>query len=435
MNSLDKIYGLNGFFMDFGLERIAALMKFAGNPQNKLKIIHVAGTNGKGSTCRFLYYILKEHGLKTGLYTSPHLDNFNERIIAGEDTINDSDVARLSSLFNEIADKENIFKKIGKPTFFELTTAVCFKYFFEKKVEVAVIETGLGGRLDATNIVKKPLVSVITNISADHKDILGNSLKKIALEKAGIIKKNSIAVCGEKNKKIRQIIQDYALGVNSLFFSSDAVKLIKKGFFYEYKGLNIGIKNIKNPNFALYQNDNLKLAILAVEIISKYYSKTLKFNLNEELLRRAVLKFKNEGRFEIIKYKNNDIILDGAHNPDGIKNLVFSLKKIFPNNNFVTIFAVMRDKDYNTILKRLSTLGGKIIFTGLRKNERALETKELKKISLDNKYFKDIFISGGIKESLETALKIKIADDIILICGSLYLIGEFKKLTKGSINK
>ncbi len=434
MNSLYKVNGLNDFFMDFGLERIEALMNFAGNPQNKLKIIHVAGTNGKGSTCRFLYYILKEHGLKTGLYTSPHLDNFNERIIVGEDTISDSDVARLNDFFNKIANKENIFKKIGKPTFFELTTAICFKYFFEKKVEVAVIETGLGGRLDATNIVKKPLVSVITNISADHKDILGNSLKKIALEKAGIIKKNSIAVCGERNKKIRQIIYDYALGANSLFYSYDKVKLIKKGFFYEYKGLNIDIKNIKNPNFALYQNDNLKLATLVVEIISKYYSKTLKFNLNEELLRRAVLKFKSEGRFEIIKYKNNYIILDGAHNPDGIKNLIFSLKKIFPNNNFVTIFAVMRDKDYNTILKRLSTLGGKIIFTGLCKNERALETKELKKISVINKYFKDIFISGGIKESLETALKIKSSDDIILICGSLYLIGEFKKLTKGSIN-
>ncbi|MHB1703978.1 MAG: bifunctional folylpolyglutamate synthase/dihydrofolate synthase [bacterium] len=435
MNSLYKVNGLNDFFMDFGLERIEALMNFAGNPQNKLKIIHVAGTNGKGSTCRFLYYILKEHGLKTGLYTSPHLDNFNERIIVGEDTISDSDVARLSSFFNEITNKENIFKNIGKPTFFELTTAICFKYFFEKKVEVAVIETGLGGRLDATNIIKKPLVSVITNISADHKDILGNSLKKIALEKAGIIKKNSIAVCGEKNKKIRQIIQYYALGVNSLFFSSDTVKLIKKSFFFEYKGLNIDIKNIKNPNFALYQNDNLKLAVLAAEIISKYYSKALKFNLNEGLLKSAVLKFKNEGRFEIIKYKNNDIILDGAHNPDGIKKLIASLKKIFPNNNFVTIFAVMKDKDYNMILKRLSTLGGKIIFTGLRNNERALKTKELKKISLDNKYFKDIFLSSGIKESLETALKIKSADDIILICGSLYLIGEFKKLTKGSINK
>ena len=435
MNSLDKIYGLNGFFMDFGLERIEALMNFAGNPQNKLKIIHVAGTNGKGSTCRFLYYILKEHGLKTGLYTSPHLDNFNERIIAGEDTINDSDVTRLNDFFNEITDKENIFKKIGKPTFFELTTAICFKYFFEKKVEVAVVETGLGGRLDATNIIKKPLVSVITNISADHKDILGNSLKKIALEKAGIIKKNSIAVCGEKNKKIRQIIKDYALGVNSLFFSSNTIKLIKKNFFYEYKGLNIDIKNIKNPNFALYQNENLKLAILVMEIISKYYSDVLKFNLNEGLLKSAVLKFKNEGRFEIIKYKNNDIILDGAHNPDGIKKLIISLKKVFPKNNVLIIFAVMKDKDYNAILKRLSLLGEKIIFIGLPDNERALKTKELKKISVDNKYFKDIFLSGGIKESLETALKIKSADDIVLICGSLYLIGEFKKLTKGSINK
>ncbi len=433
MNSLDKQYALNGFFMDFGLQRIEALMNFADNPQDKLKIIHIAGTNGKGSVCRFLYYIFKEHGLKTGLYTSPHLVDFNERIIAGDDTISDSDIARLNDFFNKIADNEDIFKKIGKPTFFELTTAICFQYFFEKKVEVAIIETGLGGRLDATNIVKKPLLSVITNISADHKDILGNSLKKIALEKAGIIKKNSIAVCGEKNKKIRQIIQDYALSVNSLFFSSDNVKLIKKRFFYEYKGLNINIKNIKNPNFALYQNENLKLAALSAEIISEHYSKAIKFNLSEELLKSTVLKFKNEGRFEIIKYKNSDIILDGAHNPDGIRKLVISSKKIFPKNNFIIIFTVMKDKDYNAILKRLSLLGGKIIFTGLSNNERALKAKELKKISADNKYFKDIFISGGIKESLETALKIKSLDDIILICGSLYLIGEFKKMTKGSI--
>ena len=198
MNSLDKAYKLDGFFMNFGLERIEALMHFAGNPQNNLKIIHVAGTNGKGSTCRFLYYIFKEHGLKTGLYTSPHLYKFNERIVVGDDVISDSDITRLNDFVSEITDRENIFKKIGKPTFFELTTAICFKYFFEQKVDIAVIETGLGGRLDATNIVKKPLISVITNISADQKDILGNSLKKIALEKAGIIKKKSIAVCGEK---------------------------------------------------------------------------------------------------------------------------------------------------------------------------------------------------------------------------------------------
>ncbi len=429
MSSLDIIYGLKGFSMNFGLERIEALMNYAGNPQNKLKTIHIAGTNGKGSTSRFIYGILKEHGLKVGLYTSPHLISFAERITVGENQINDFDLQRINDFFNKIVDKENIFRKIGIPSFFELTTAVCFQYFFEKKVDIAVIETGLGGRLDATNIIKKPLLSVITNISMDHKDILGNSLKKIALEKAGIIKKNSITLCGEKNKNIGRIIKDYALRFNSVYFSADAVKLVKKGIFYEYKGLDIGIKYIKIPNLALYQNHNLKLALFALEIIGKYYAKSLKFNLNEELIRNGVLKFKNEGRFEIIKYKNNDIVLDGAHNLDGIKKLTISLQKLFKKNNFIIIFAVMKDKDYKAILKRLSVLGGKIIFAGLN-NERALDVKELKKISEDNNYFENVFSANNIKDAVETAFKIKNKDDIILICGSLYLIGEFKNCYK-----
>ena len=426
INGLDAIYGLSGFSMNFGLERIRALMRYAGNPQDKLKTVHIAGTNGKGSVSRFICGMLEEHGLNVGLYTSPHLVNFSERIVSGGEKISDSDMERLNSFFDKIISEKDDFKKIGAPSFFELTTAICFLYFFEKKVDVAVIETGLGGRLDATNIIKKPLISVITNISMEHKDILGGSLKKIALEKAAIIKKNSIAVCGDKNNKINGVIKNYALSLNAGYFVSSGIKLLKKGDLYNYRGMNTEIKNIKLPNFASYQKYNLKLGLLSIEILYKYYKKSLKLKLNDDSIRNGILKFKNEGRFEIIKHKNCDIVLDGAHNPDGIKNLIISLRNFFKERNFIIIFAVMKDKDYKTILRRLSALGGDIIFSGLN-NERALDVNDLKKLSFQNRYFKKVFKADNVKDALETAVKNKKKDEVILICGSLYLIGEFKK--------
>ncbi|MHB8232269.1 MAG: bifunctional folylpolyglutamate synthase/dihydrofolate synthase [bacterium] len=423
---MDEIYGLNGFSMNFGLERIKALMQYAGNPQDKLKIVHIAGTNGKGSVSRFIYSILKEHGLKIGIYTSPHLVTFAERIVVGGERINDGDLERLNSFFDKIISENDDFKKLGVPSFFELTTAICFQYFFEKQVDIAIIEAGLGGRLDATNIIKRPLLSVITNISMDHKNILGNSLKKIALDKAGIIKRDSAVVCGDGKSVIAGLIKAHALSLNAEYFSTADIKLFKKGDLYNYNGLKISIKNIKLPCKALYQKYNLKLSILCIEILNKFYQKSLNLELNDNLIKNGILKFSNEGRFEIIKYKNNVLILDGAHNPDGIKKLVISLRRIFKKNGVIIIFAVMKDKDYKTILRRLSVLNGDIIFTGLN-NGRALDGNELKAFCAKNSYFKKVFVSENIKDSLGTALKRKRGDDVILICGSLYLAGEFKK--------
>jgi dihydrofolate synthase/folylpolyglutamate synthase len=426
MSRLDEIYGLSGFSMNFGLERIRALMRYAGNPQDKLKTVHIAGTNGKGSVSRFIYSILEEHGLNVGLYTSPHLITFSERIVAGGEKISDNDLERLNNFFEKIISEKDDFKKLGAPSFFELTTAVCFRHFLEKKVDIAIIEAGLGGRLDATNIIKKPLLSVITNISMDHKDILGSSLRKIALDKAGIIKRNSFAVCGDKRSKTADVIKDYASSLKAGYFSSNGVKLFKRGGLYNYKGLNTEIKNIKLPGSALYQKYNLKTSLLSVEVINKYYRNSLKLKLNDNLIKNGILKFINEGRFEIIKYKNSDIVLDGAHNPDGIKNLIISLRKFFKKNNFIIIFAVMKDKDYKTILRRLSVLSERIIFAGLN-NGRALDADELKRFSMQKHYFKKVFTADNIKDALERAVNSKKTGDVILVCGSLYLIGEFKK--------
>ena len=307
-----------------------------------------------------------------------------------------------------------------------MTTAVCFKYFFERNVDIAVIEAGLGGALDATNVLKRPLLSIITNIGLDHKNILGNSLEKIAMDKAGIIKKNSIAVCGEKRPGLRKLIEKCASNLNAGYFYSGDVRLYERGELLEYRGLTRLIKGISLPNKALYQKRNLKLALLSAEILESRCKDRLAIRLDDDLIRRAVSKFNNEGRFEIIKYKNTDVVLDGAHNPDGIKNLIASLRGVFTKNNFIIIFSVMKDKDYKAMLKRLASLGGVIFLTGL-KNDRAINPVELEGALPSDKPFKEVFVSDNIGNSMASALKIGKKDDIIVICGSLYLVGEFKK--------
>ncbi len=427
MSKLDAIYDKNGFIMNLGLERITALLSYAGNPQERLKIIHITGTNGKGSVSRFIYAILKEHGLKTGLYTSPHLISFNERIIVGDKKIEDYELNRLSLFFKKIILTNKEFEKLGEPSFFELTTAVCFKYFEEQNIDIAIIEAGLGGRLDATNVIKKPILSVITNVSMDHKNILGNSLKKIALDKAGIIKQGSLVVTGEKKAKIKGLIKEHALSLNVPFFSTEQVKLYKIKNLYNYNGLKLTLNGIKLHNQAWYQKYNLGLALLSVEIIYNNYKDILGLNIKEDLLKKGICEFNNEGRFEIINYKNSTLILDGAHNPGGIKSLVVSLKRAFKNSKFIIIFAVMKDKDYKTMLKRLSVLNGSIIFTGLD-NDRVKDIKELESFSKKYNYFKNTFCSKNIKDGLDLAFKCKEENDLILLCGSLYLIGEFKRI-------
>lgn len=426
-NSIDELYKKNGFQMNFGLERIATLLRYADNPQDNIKFIHITGTNGKGSVSKMIYEILKIHGLKTGLYTSPHLLKFNERIVVNDEKISDNDLERLKTYFLKISELNDDFGKLGKPTFFELTTAVCFKYFEEKKVDIAVVEVGLGGSLDATNVIKKPLISIITNISMDHAGILGNSLEKIAIDKAGIIKENSIVVTGENKVKIRGLIFNCALQKKTVPFSTKMVQLAKKNDTYNYQGVYNFFKDINLSNLAPYQKYNLSIALLSVEILFYKYKSLTKIDLQEDLVKQGISNFKNEGRFEIIELKDGVAILDGAHNPDGVKNLIASLKTTFKDRSYIVIFGVMKDKDYKTMLRRLSHLAAKIIFTKAD-NERSMDPALLKIEAEKSGFFKNSYISDNISESLNIAFNIRLNNELILICGSLYLLGDFKKL-------
>ncbi len=312
------------FYINLGLDRISAVLKLLGNPQDKLKCFHVAGTNGKGSVCAIIASVLQEAGMNVGLYTSPHIFKYTERIkINGED-ISDTDFAKYVFEIVEAADKNGIHL-----TEFEILTAVMFKYFADNNVEFVVLETGLGGRFDATNVIKSNLCSIITHIDLDHTERLGNTKDKIAFEKAGIIKQGCPVVTCEGYEAIK----DKADECNSLFVMvapfEDTSELALKG---------------------TYQQENLSLALAAIKLV---YPK-----IPEEIILKGLHNVKHPCRFEYIQDKN--ILIDAAHNPNGASALRASLDWYFPDKKRRFIFGCLKTKDYEKMMDILFSEGDEI---------------------------------------------------------------------------
>ena len=312
------------FYINLGLDRISGVLELLGNPQDKLKCFHVAGTNGKGSVCAIIASVLREAGMNVGLYTSPHIFKYTERIkINGED-ISDTDFAKYVFEIVEAADKNGIHL-----TEFEILTAVMFKYFADNNVEVVVLETGLGGRFDATNVIKSNLCSIITHIDLDHTDRLGNTKDKIAFEKAGIIKQGCPVVTCEGYEAIK----DKADECNSLFVMvapfEDTSELALKG---------------------TYQQENLSLALAAIKLV---YPK-----IPEEIILKGLHNVKHPCRFEYLADKN--ILIDAAHNPNGAAALRDSLDLYFPDKKRRFIFGCLKTKNYEKMMDILFSKGDEI---------------------------------------------------------------------------
>ena len=312
------------FYINLGLDRISAVLKLLGNPQDKLKCFHVAGTNGKGSVCAIIASVLQEAGMNVGLYTSPHIFKYTERIkINGED-ISDTDFAKYVFEIVEAADKNGIHL-----TEFEILTAVMFKYFADNNVEFVVLETGLGGRFDATNVIKSNLCAIITHIDLDHTDRLGNTKDKIAFEKAGIIKQGCPVVTCEGYEAIK----DKADECNSLFVMvapfEDTSELALKG---------------------TYQQENLSLALAAIKLV---YPK-----IPEEIILKGLHNVKHPCRFEYLADKN--ILIDAAHNPNGAAALRDSLDLYFPDKKRCFIFGCLKTKNYEKMMDILFSEGDEI---------------------------------------------------------------------------
>jgi len=373
-----------------GLSRIKSFLKSIGNPQDNLKFIHIAGTNGKGSTAVFLAEILRANGYKTGLYTSPHLVDITERI-----KINEKDISKRK--FNALSKKYISLAKKNKLSYFEYLTALAFIYFSAQKADIVVLETGLGGRFDATNVIKNKLAAVITSIGLDHCEILGNSISKIAFEKAGIIKKNTPVVCGDLPKSALNVIKRKA-----------------KPFVL---GKDFKIKNIQTSLYGKHQAKNAALALYAAELL-----KDKGFKIVPAAAKKALLNTKWPARFDIRKFNGAEIIIDGAHNEQGFDAFFESLKIFSGNKKRVFVFAAMREKKYQGNIKRLSKYAKKIILPDL-KNARAVKPEALKKEFAEYIKVENIIVTDGVV----SALKLVNRKEKYAAVGSLYLAGAILK--------
>ena len=403
-----------------GLRRIKELLKKLGNPHKYISTIHIAGTNGKGSTSAILSEILYQHGLKVGLYTSPHLFRLNERF-----KINGKEISN-----SELNDYLKYIKKCIKnspATYFEITTALVFLYFFEKKVDIAVIECGLGGRLDATNVIK-PEVSIITSIGWDHTKYLGKTLEKIASEKAGIIKKETPCVLGNVEKNLVSIFQEKAKRLNAPLFvlGKDFLIEANENNKWNYKG-KYRFADLELSLKGYYQGNNLSCALKALELLEK--KNFLK--ISEEKLRKALKGVKIPGRYEFFKIKDKTILIDTAHNLSGVVALKSSLIK---DNfkDFLLIIGVTNgdgEKPFINMLEILLPLARKIYICEFPSPRRLVTLedwkRELNNVSSD---FDKIKLIKDYKKAVEMALENNFSK--ILITGSIYLIGNCFKILK-----
>jgi len=423
--ALDYIYDLTKYGIKLGLKNISYLLSFLGEPHKKLKIIHVSGTNGKGSTCSLISSILQSDGYKVGLYTSPHLVDFTERIKINNKSIDREKVCELLERIKPSIKKVANAPSYGQPTFFEVITSMAFLYFFEEQVDFLVLEVGLGGRLDATNVCE-PLISVITHIDYDHMDKLGNGLEEIAREKGGIIKPEGIVISTNQYEEAYNEIKKIADEKNSLIYSTGkeiSYKVVKSdinGVIFDLKGIYHNYKNLHTPLLGRHQADNATTAITATEAL-----KIRGVNISEKAIRAGLEKVKWTGRLEIIQ-NNPTLILDGAHNPSGIRIVWQALKEIFTYHRLILVLAIFAEKDYKKMIQILAPNADLIITTKTMSPRAALPriiAKEAVKYIEQNK----IIVTENIPQAINCALSNSKKDDLICITGSLYTVGEAKR--------
>jgi len=407
--SLNKLYSLHTFGIKLGLDNIRNFLTLLGKPQNKIKTIHIAGSNGKGSTAAFTASILQEMKYKVGLYTSPHFSRFNERIKINGKEISDERIAKFIHEFERNID-------MFKLTFFEATTALAFQYFSEEKVDYAVIETGLGGRLDATNLIN-PLFVIITSISLEHTEILGNTIEKIVQEKAGIIKDGINVFIGKLPEEAESIIEERCSQKKcELFKLKDYI--IEKNNSLELYTEELELDEWIMPLKGKYQKYNAALAALAV-------SKSLdndNFRVIENGIKNVIKNTGLQGRYEFFNTKP-DIIFDSAHNTEGITNFLNEFNRDKSKYSHSTLlFGVMKDKAIKEMLTLLKDSFDEILITDID-YERACKISELEKIASEmNLNVRPVTQPGEFVFSFRD----KEASKCLVVLGSMYLLGAIK---------
>ncbi|MGW8444286.1 bifunctional folylpolyglutamate synthase/dihydrofolate synthase [Paenibacillus sp. S33] len=401
------------------LSYMKKLMDSLNNPQDSLRFIHVAGTNGKGSTVSYVSNILTEQGYITGVYTSPHVERWNERIKVSNHEITEIEFSDLAFLIqNKVEELEK--QKLGEPTMFEFLTAMAFLYFRNKGCEIVVLETGMGGRVDPTNIVSTTILSVITKISEDHISYLGNSVSTIAKEKAGIIKKGTPVVLYPQEYEIESVVKNHAenLGSTVLKADFDKIQLFEKRDSYqtfsykEHSGLRIHM-------LGKHQLENASIAIEVVSSLSK-----LGYEVRSENIRKGLANTRWPGRTEVLNEKPL-VILDGAHNLDGIKVLLSSLKAYFPKRNLIMIYGGAQNKDNEQMIEMIAKQAKTIYFIPYD-HPTAASVETL--MHIGTKYMENVFVCSSIKQAIEESMHHSTEEDYVCVAGSLYYINQFKKI-------
>jgi dihydrofolate synthase/folylpolyglutamate synthase len=421
--TIKYLYSLEKFGIRLGLENISALLIILDNPHNKFKSIHIAGTNGKGSTAAMTASILQSAGYKTGLYTSPHLEDFRERIMINGVMIPEGDVIELTE---EIRSK----MKGLQLTFFEFTTAMAFLYFEREKVDFAVLEVGMGGRLDATNVLN-PALSIITEIDIEHTEHLGEDIKSITKEKGGIIKDNGTVILSSSKPDVIETIESICEEKKAKLYRFD------KDFIGERENTDIHSQQFKfremlslrgkaeaiSHSFEIsllgkYQITNASTAVKAALLL-----KGMGFDIGVESIRRGIKNVQWSGRLEIVS-DNPIIILDGAHNPAAAKVLSEELKGM-RINKLILIIGILKDKDYKGIISFLAPIADYVIVTKPKTN-RVRESEDLKNESL--RYTDRVEVIEDIPDAVKKAKNLASADDLICITGSFFTVGEARKM-------
>lgn len=417
METMDEIlnwlYGLNKNGIKFGLENTKILLQRLGHPEDSFKKIHVAGSDGKGSTSAMIASILNEAGVKTGLFTSPHIINFNERITVSGKEISDMDLKTMARVIKPIVD--DMSQLDMKCTFFEVTSALAFLYFKEQKVDYAVIETGMGGKFDATNVIT-PDISIITNISMEHVQYLGNTIEKISMEKAGIIKKNTPVITCNNGGSLK-VISDIASEYGSKLIRIDSPNIIsitKDNVTMNYRGDNydIGIPGD-------FQAVNAAMAIDTINELpkSEKYISSIKVGLK---------KVKWPCRMQ--KLENYPIILDVTHTKAGSKVLADNIEKIY--GKVIVVIGILTDKDIDGIAENIGRIASKVIVT-MPISERAAPTEKIEKSM--SKYVNEILVQPDIYKAIDLGLSNR-NDKLVLITGSFTMAeGAFKWMKKTSV--
>ena len=411
--TLQKIYNLRGGMIDLRLDRMQDALALFDRPESAFPSIHIAGTNGKGSTAAMLHCILSRAGYRTALYTSPHLVSFTERIRLDGDEIAQDEVVTIA---------EEIWQKTAAAdvplTFFEFNTVMAFVYFARRHADVAVIEVGLGGRLDATNVIT-PIVSAITTISKDHEAYLGPDELSIAREKAGIIKPQIPVVIGKVTAEVSALLGNIARARQSLAYSLgvDFSFFLKPDRLFDYRGIKHYFLNLEVGLRGRHQRANASVALATLELISE------RFPVNEVTLREGLRNVSWPGRLDVM-LERPTVILDGAHNPEGVKALVDDLKDMRQGRNIRLLFATMADKEWDLMLRTLATAVDEVIFTKVDMERSADPQMLAEKLS---KPIPHRIISDS-RVALRTLLDEADDRDIIVVAGSLYLLGEVRPM-------